>query len=158
MPDAATASGGDTTAPNTKASGHVNPGMAKWAVTATVTVVKNTRLMASAEIGRMEVLNSCQDVLEAASYKRGGSIITKTTSGSNDRLGEPGIKPMINPAITNRIGKGNFLLLAIAVKLIRIAIMKMTILNSTIIFSSYEKAGQFIQPVDLNCITIKSKN
>ena len=64
--------------------------------------------MANADIGLMDVLNSCQEVLEAASYKRGGRIITKTTSGSNARLGNCGTKPMINPAATNKIGIGKF--------------------------------------------------
>ena len=88
--------------------------------------------MANAEIGRMEVLNSSQEVLEAASYKSGGSIITNTTSGSSARLGNWGTKPMISPAKTNMTGKGSFLLLAIAVKLMRIAIIKTTILKSSI--------------------------
>lgn len=98
----------------------------------TATVVKKTKVMAKAEIGRMDVLNSCHEVLEAASYKRGGRIITKMVSGFNARSGNCGIKPMINPAKTNKTGKGSFLLLAIAVRLIRIAIIKITILKSSI--------------------------
>ena len=88
--------------------------------------------MANAEIGLMDVLNSCQDVFEAASYNNGGRSITKTTSGSSARSGNCGTNPIINPAATNKTGKGSFRLLAIAVKLIRIAIIKTTILKSSI--------------------------
>ena len=101
-------------------------------------VVKNTRVMANAEIGRIEVLNSCHDVLEAASYSSGGRMITKIISGSRDRFGNWGTNPMTNPANTNRMGKGNFLLLAIAVKTIRIAIIKTTILKSSIGYQATE--------------------
>jgi hypothetical protein len=80
----------------------------------------------------MDVLNSSQDVLEAASYNNGGSMMTKTTSGSSARFGNCGIKPMISPAKTNKTGYGSFLLLAIAVKLIRMAIIKTTILKLSI--------------------------
>src|SRR5688572_19004739 len=102
---------------------------------ATATVVKKTNVIANADIGLMDVLNSCQEVLEAASYKRGGSMITKMTSGSNARLGNCGTKPMINPAATNKMGYGSFLLLAIAVKMIRIAIIKTIILKFSIVLN-----------------------
>ena len=58
--------------------------------------------------------------------------VIKTISGSNARFGNCGTKPMTNPAATNKMGNGNFLLLTIAVRLIRIAIKKITILNSSI--------------------------
>jgi hypothetical protein len=88
--------------------------------------------MAKADMGRIAVLNSCHEVLEAASYRRGGRMTIKTISGSNARLGNCGTKPMTKPAATNKMGNGNFLLLTIAVRLIRIAIKKITTLNSSI--------------------------
>ena len=39
---------------------------------ATAIVVKKTRLIASAEMGLMSALKSCQDVCEAASNNKGG--------------------------------------------------------------------------------------
>jgi hypothetical protein len=84
----------------------------------------------------MDVLNSSQEVLEAASNSNGGSIITKTTSGSSARFGNCGTKPMIRPAKTRMTGKGSFLLLTIAVKLMRIAIIKTTILKSFMLTQS----------------------
>ena len=83
-------------------------------------------------MGLMDVLNSSQEVLEAASYSNGGSIITKTTSGSSARFGNWGTKPIMRPAKTSITGKGSFLLLTIAVKVMRIAIIKTTILKSFI--------------------------
>jgi len=62
--------------------------------------------------------------------------MTKKVSGSKARSGNWGTNPMINPAATNKIGKGNFLLLAIAVKVISVAIMKTTILKSSILSQS----------------------
>ena len=78
----------------------------------------------------MDVLNSSQDVFEAASNSNGGSIITKTTLGSSARFGNCGTKPMMRPAKTSSTGNGSFLLFTIAVKLIMIAIIKTTILKS----------------------------
>jgi hypothetical protein len=130
MPDAAIASGGETMAPNTKASGQLNSGIRIWAVIATATVVNKTNDIASADIGLIDDLNSCQEVLEAASYKRGGRIITKTISGSKAIAGNPGKKPIINPAKTNNMGYGSLRLFAIAVKQMRIAIIIITNLNS----------------------------
>ena len=69
-------------------------------VIATATVVKKTNVMASAEISRIDALNSCQDVLDAASYKSGGSKMIKITYGSICRFGNWGTKPMINSAAT----------------------------------------------------------
>ena len=88
--------------------------------------------MANVEIGLIRVLNSCQEVLDAASYKSGGRIIKKTTSGSKARFGNWGTKPMIKPAATSKMGTGNLFLLTIAVRLINMAIRKTTILKSSI--------------------------
>src|SRR5688572_8487611 len=101
---------------------------------ATATVVKKTSVMANADIGPIDVLNSCQEVLEAASYKRGGRRITKTISGSSARFGNCGTNPIINPAITNKMGYGNFLLLASAVRMISIAMIKIISLKFSILF------------------------
>src|SRR5436190_1377774 len=103
--------------------------------------------MAKAEIGRIAVLNSCHEVLEAASYKRGGRIIIKTISGSNPRSGSCGTKPMTKPAATNKMGNGNLFLLTIAVRLIRIAIKKITTLNSSIPSQATQSKKYFIEKI-----------
>ena len=109
---------------------------------ATATVVKKTRVMANAEIGRIDALNSCQDVLDAASYNSGGSKMIKITSGSSCRFGNWGTKPMINPAATKRIGKGRLRLLTRAVKLIRIAMIKTTTLKFSMLAKCTQKPGR----------------
>ena len=123
IPLAATASGGETIAPNTNASGHVKPGIRKYAAAATANVVKKTKVIARADIGLIEVLNSCHEVREAASYNKGGRIRRKTTSGFRARSGNTGTKPMISPAAINMIGYGNFLLSTIAISEMMMAII-----------------------------------
>ena len=94
---------------------------------ATVTVVKKTNVIASVEIGRMEVLNSCQEVLKAASYKSGGKKIRKTISGSSAKSGNAGAKPITSPTPTSKMGYGNFILSAMADKPINMAITNIII-------------------------------
>jgi hypothetical protein len=64
-------------------------------------------------------LNSSHEVLNAASYKRGGRNTRNIISGSNLRFGRKGTNPIIKPANTNRIGVGN---LNLSVKAERITI------------------------------------
>ena len=63
---AATASGGETIAPSTKAAAQGMSGMRSFKVAPTASVVAITRPIASSPIGRMFALNSCQDVSKAA--------------------------------------------------------------------------------------------
>ena len=70
----------------------------------TANVVKKTSVIARVEMGRIAVLNSCQEVLKAASYNRGGKKIRNTISGSSARLGKAGTKPINKPTPTNKIG------------------------------------------------------
>jgi len=108
---AATASGGDTMAPIRKDSGHVKPGINRWAVSATNAVVKKTSPTAANVIGLIEALKLCQLVFQAAPYKSGGRKIINTISGLSDITGKPGIRLMHNPDNTNTIGKGKLYLL-----------------------------------------------
>lgn len=111
--------------------------------------------MANAEMGRMDARNSCHDVLEAASYKSGGSITINTTSGSNARSGNWGTKPMISPAATNKIGKGKFRLLTMAVRLIRMAMIKTTTLKFSIRNKFIQKPGSLLFDKVYNAVCIK---
>ncbi len=63
--------------------------------------------MAANPIDRMEPLNSCQLVFQAAAYKSGGKKMIKTISGSSEMTGKPGIRLIAIPDMTNTIGKGN---------------------------------------------------
>ena len=63
---AATASGGETMAPNTNATAQGMPGMRNFSVAPTASVVTMTRPMASMPIGRRLALKSRQDVSKAA--------------------------------------------------------------------------------------------
>jgi len=99
-------------------------------------VVKKTRLMPNAEMGRMLVLKSCQDVRKAASYIKGGKKTTKTISGSMTSPGNTGIKPMINPTNTRNTGLGSFSLSIAADKLIKTANIKIMILKFSILHVS----------------------
>jgi hypothetical protein len=66
MADAATGSVGDTTAPSTKAACHDIPAMSSWATTATPTIVKMTRPIASRLISRMLSRSSRSEEKKAA--------------------------------------------------------------------------------------------
>ena len=100
---------------------------------ATASVVKKTRLTASADIGRISLLKSCHEVRKAASYSSGGKKIRKTISGSMARSGSAGIKPITKPANTKKMGLGSFIFSIKADKLIKTANIKMTILNFSIL-------------------------
>ena len=66
MAVAAIGSVGETMAPSTNALGQVSPSMSSCATTATPTVVKTTRPMASSPIGRVLALRSRSEVKKAA--------------------------------------------------------------------------------------------
>jgi len=63
---AATASGGDTIAPSTKATAQGTSGNSSLSVTPTASVVAATRPIASSPIGRICALKSVHDVSSAA--------------------------------------------------------------------------------------------
>ena len=98
-----------------------------------MTVVKKTRLIPNVEIDVIFALKSSHEVLEAASYSRGGKKTRKTTSGSKARSGNTGTNPMINPTKTNRTGYGSFSLSISADKLIKTASMNIITLKFSIL-------------------------
>jgi hypothetical protein len=63
---AATASGGETIAPRTNATGQLIPGITACAIQATAVVVTTTRPIASSVMGRVLAAKSRQDVNHAA--------------------------------------------------------------------------------------------
>jgi hypothetical protein len=58
----------------------------------------------------MEALKLCQLVFQAAAYNSGGKKMTKTMAGLSDITGNPGIRLMTIPDITNTMGNGNLYL------------------------------------------------
>src|SRR5579863_3837991 len=115
---AATASGGDTIAPNVNANGQLKPGMTACTATATTTVVKMTSPKASSDIGRQLRLSSSQSVAHAALYSSGGSRMSKTISGSKCGCGRLRAKASAIPPITNETGNGIFRRLAVTLSTI----------------------------------------
>src|SRR5689334_13241852 len=103
---AATASGGETIAPNATATAHGIPGKSARAATATATDVASTSPMASSAIGRRARLKSRSDVKNAAAQRTGGRKAKKTMSGSSCGRSTPGSSPTPKPAATCRIGTG----------------------------------------------------
>src|SRR5215831_5525671 len=84
---AATASGGDTIAPSTNATGQDIPGKIACAAQATHVVVTITRPTASNAIGRRLAAKSRHDVNHAAENSSGGRKISSTVCGANVTLG-----------------------------------------------------------------------
>src|SRR5262245_28554295 len=78
---AATASGGDTIAPSTNATGQLIPGITACATHATAVVVTTTRPIASSAIGRVLAAKSRHDVNQAAANSSGGRNSSSTSSG-----------------------------------------------------------------------------
>jgi hypothetical protein len=118
---AATASGGEMMAPSTNDSAQSKPGITRCATQATAQVVKITHPIANKVIGRFAALKSGHDVFQAAEYKTGGRKMRKTTSGSREIEGIPGIIPMAIPAITSRIGYGTLILSVTSAKAVTTA-------------------------------------
>ncbi len=129
MAAAATASGGETIAPNATATAQGIPGRSAWIATATAPVVARTNPTASSPMGRRFDLNSRSDVKNAAAQRMGGRKTKKTRSGSSSGILIPGTKPIASPAMTCRIGVGTGSRLANAVSAMTsaaTAIAKMT--------------------------------
>ncbi len=101
---AATASGGDTIAPSTNATGQVIPGISACATQATAVVVTTTRPMASRAIGRLLAAKSRHDVNQAVANSSGGRNSSSTSSGSMWTCGRPGTNASASPPTTSRIG------------------------------------------------------
>ena len=101
---AATASGGDTIAPSTNATGQLMPGTTAWATQATAVVVTTTRPTASSAIGRRLAAKSRHDVNHAAANRIGGRNSSSTSSGSMSTCGRPGTSASASPPSTSRIG------------------------------------------------------
>ena len=101
---AATASGGDTIAPSTNATGQLIPGISACATHATAVVVTTTRPMASSAIGRLLAAKSRHDVNQAAANSSGGRNSSSTSSGSMWTCGSPGTNASASPPTTSRIG------------------------------------------------------
>ena len=104
MAVAATASGGETMAPNAKAAAHPMSGTKAWTTTATATMVASTRPTASSEIGRMLCQSSRGEVKKAAENRIGGRMTRKTISGASSMRGMPGTRPINTPPTVIRIG------------------------------------------------------
>ena len=101
---AATASGGETIAPSTNATGQLMPGMTACAIQATAVVVTTTRPIASNAIGRRLAAKSRHDVNQAAANSSGGRNSSSTSSGSIFTAGSPGTNASPSPPSTSRIG------------------------------------------------------
>ncbi|MNY22340.1 hypothetical protein D3C86_1559430 [compost metagenome] len=76
-------------------------------------VVINTRPIASVLMVLIWVRNSLNEILNAASYSRGGRNRSIMISGSKATSGMVGINPIQIPSKMSRIGAGNFILSAI---------------------------------------------
>src|SRR5262245_54133378 len=102
----ATASGGDTIAPSTKADGQGSAGTSACATAATAAIVTRTRPTESSEIERRCHRKSRQDVLKADQYSRGGMKTRKMTSGESVARGSSGMNASSVPPSTSRTGEG----------------------------------------------------
>ncbi len=110
MAVAATASGGETTAPSTRASGQpISFPTTRYATAPTTTVVKSTNPTESSAIGRMFARRFRYELSRAALNSSGGSTPNSTTSGSSSMFGIPGTNDRARPATTSTNGAGSLL-------------------------------------------------
>src|SRR5260221_5091546 len=107
MDNGATASGGETIAPNTKPTGQEKPNSQCVAAAAAI-VVNRTQPTASSEIGRRLNRNSRQLIATAEEYTTGGSTKSNTNSGASRTVGSPGTSARTTPVSTSRIAGGTF--------------------------------------------------
>src|ERR1700686_1202554 len=107
MESGATASGGETIAPNTKPTGQERP-RSQWVVAAVAMVVNPTQPTASSDIGRRLYRNSRQLIATADEKMTGGSTRSKTNSGASSTVGRPGMSASTTPVITSRMAGGIF--------------------------------------------------
>src|SRR5690606_19266647 len=99
-----TASGGDTIPPRTKPKAMLKPGIIWFVTMATRSAVKKTTKNAKLPIMRHHFFISLKDTPQAASNNKGGRKIKNIKSGSILIMGRPGIKLIVKPATTNKIG------------------------------------------------------
>ncbi len=109
---AAMASGGETIAPSTRATGHAIPGTSAWTAAATAVVVAMTSPTARSVIEKRFVRKSRHEVKYPAAYRMGGRKSRKTICGSSVTCGRDGTNPSPIPATTRTIGYGTFTLRA----------------------------------------------
>jgi hypothetical protein len=102
----ATASGGDTIAPNTKQAANGSPGSNACVVRATTPIVASTSATARRVMARRLRFKSRSDVLTEAQNSSGGMKTRKMVSGSSPRRGSPGVSAMPKPPRTSSVGKG----------------------------------------------------
>jgi hypothetical protein len=98
------ASGGEIIPPNKKPNAKVKPGMKALDTNATTQDVIITMGKAKLVITRLHFQNSFHDTCQAASYKRGGRKMKKTSSGSIVILEKREVKLRINPPTTSTMG------------------------------------------------------
>src|SRR3954452_23666816 len=104
--DAATASGGATTAPRASAAARAMPGSSSQVTQPTNTVVTTTSTTDIEKMLALLCLKSNSDVRDVVAYSRGGSSAKSTTSGSSRTSGTEGRKDAAAPAITSTSGVG----------------------------------------------------
>src|ERR1039458_3074416 len=105
MASGATASGGETIAPNTKPTGHGRP-RNQWLAAAVASVVNTTQPTASNEMGRRLNRNSRQLMATADEEITGGNTRRSTNSGASLTVGSPGASARITPVSTKRMPGG----------------------------------------------------
>ena len=102
---AATASGGETTAPKASAAAS-GIGSSHQVSRPTVSMVNSTSATARSPIGRMFARISTRDVRIAAAYSSGGRKPSSTSSGVNSMVGTAGMNEAIVPTTTRTRGGG----------------------------------------------------
>ncbi len=102
---AATASGGETTAPTAMAAASPISGTSQCRKKPTTTAETMTRTTASAEIAVKFRRKSPAGTVIAAEYRIGGRMMNRIRCGSSTSSGAPGMNPAAAPSRTNKIGE-----------------------------------------------------
>lgn len=101
---AATASGGETTAPSAMASDSATPGSSQWTTRPAANAESTTRTTDSETITRTFLRNSTKGTCRAAAYSSGGSTTPRMRCGSSSIVGMPGMSPSSTPTTTRESG------------------------------------------------------